>query len=103
MKKEQEENNYMYNQNLIGTLAGTFTVLATNMEKFTQPDPNLDLYSYIASTLYNVPYEECCEQRPDGTWNHEGKECRNKVKQLLIPIVLECGGIHEPGTVEDDV
>lgn len=93
----------MYNQELIGTLAGAFTVLATNMEKFTQPDPNLDLYSYIASALYNVPYEECCEQRPDGTWNHEGKERRNKVKQLLIPIVLECGGIHEPGTIEDDV
>ena len=92
----------MYNQELIGTLAGACTVLAANMEKFTQSDPNLDLYSYIASTLYNVPYEECCEFNPDGSANHEGKERRSRAKQLLIPIVLECGGIHEPGTVEGE-
>lgn len=53
-----------------------------------------DLYSYLASIVYNVPYEECQEWK-DGKPYPEGKERRMRIKQMLIPIVLECGGISD--------
>lgn len=43
-----------------------------------------DLYSTIASKLYNMPYEECKEFRPDGTVNPEGKNRRSSVKPILL-------------------
>ena len=51
-----------------------------------------DLYSIVASVMYNLPIEDCCEWKNDKP-NPEGKERRNRAKQFLIPVVCECGGI----------
>lgn len=50
-----------------------------------------DLYSTIASKLYNMPYEECKEFRPDGTVNPEGKNRRSSVKPILLGIMYGRG------------
>ena len=50
-----------------------------------------DLYSTIASKIYNVPYEECKEFRPDGTVNPEGKARRTSVKPVLLGIMYGRG------------
>lgn len=50
-----------------------------------------DLYSTIASKLYNMPYEECKEFRPDGTVNPEGKQRRSSVKPILLGIMYGRG------------
>jgi DNA polymerase I len=43
-----------------------------------------DLYSWTASEVYQVPYEECKEFYPDGTKNPEGKERRSSVKSIIL-------------------
>ena len=43
-----------------------------------------DIYAWIASFIYNVPYEECKERRPDGTINPQGKERRTSVKSIIL-------------------
>ena len=48
-----------------------------------------DLYSYIASIIYNKPYENCLSNSPDGY------KLRMFVKQMLIPIILEYGGLFK--------
>ena len=50
-----------------------------------------DLYAMIASIVYQMPYEECKEFRPDGTVNPEGKERRTSVKSLLLGVMYERG------------
>lgn len=63
-----------------------------------------DLYAYLASLVYQVPYEDCCEFQLDNyTPNPVGKERRSAVKQMLTPIVQSCGGFiqYEPITGED--
>ena len=50
-----------------------------------------DLYATIASKLYNKPYEECKEFRPDGTVNPEGKQRRSSVKPILLGIMYGRG------------
>ncbi len=51
-----------------------------------------DLYATIASTLYNMPYEECLEFRPsDHSLNPEGKERRSSVKSVLLGIMYGRG------------
>lgn len=50
-----------------------------------------DLYSTIASKIYNVPYEECKEFRADGTVNPEGKARRTSVKPVLLGIMYGRG------------
>lgn len=50
-----------------------------------------DLYSTIASKLYNMPYDECKEFRPDGTVNPEGKQRRSSVKPILLGIMYGRG------------
>ena len=52
---------------------------------------NKDLYSYLASLVYELPYEDCLEWVNDKP-NPVGKERRMRVKQMLLPIVLDCGG-----------
>lgn len=58
-----------------------------------------DFYSYIASIIYNKPYEDCLEFYENSTkfenFNKDGKELRMLVKQMLIPIIIECGGLFE--------
>ena len=50
-----------------------------------------DLYSEVASSIYNMPYEECCEFRPDGTFNLEGKQRRTKSKSVILGIMYGRG------------
>lgn len=48
---------------------------------------NKDIYAWIASFIYNVPYEECKEFRPDGTKNPQGKERRTSVKSIILGLM----------------
>lgn len=41
----------------------------------------------MASTIYNVPYEECKEFRADGSINHDGKRRRGNVKSIVLGIM----------------
>ena len=50
-----------------------------------------DLYATIASKLYNKPYDDCKEFRPDGTVNPEGKQRRSSVKPILLGIMYGRG------------
>ena len=45
---------------------------------------NKDLYAWMGAKVYNVPYEECKEFRPDGTVNPKGKERRTSMKSVLL-------------------
>lgn len=50
-----------------------------------------DIYAWIAEKIYNVPYEECKEFRPDGTKNPEGKKRRDSVKSIILGIMYGRG------------
>lgn len=50
-----------------------------------------DLYSTIASGVYNNKYEDNLEHNPDGTINPEGKKRRGSVKSLLLGIMYGMG------------
>lgn len=50
-----------------------------------------DIYSWIASFVYNVPYEQCKEFNPDGSKNPEGKERRTSVKSLILGLMYGRG------------
>ena len=50
-----------------------------------------DLYSEVASAIFNLPYEDCVEHRADGTINKEGKAIRNKAKPVLLGILYDRG------------
>lgn len=43
-----------------------------------------DIYARIGSLVYNVPYEDCKEFRPDGTVNPEGKRRRTEMKSVVL-------------------
>ncbi len=43
-----------------------------------------DVYVEIASLSFGVPYEECLENRPDGTTNPEGKARRGAAKKIVL-------------------
>lgn len=47
---------------------------------------NRDIYAWVASMIYKMPYEECKEFRPDGTLNDEGKKRRNHTKAIVLGI-----------------
>lgn len=51
----------------------------------------LDLYSWIASEVYGVPYEECKEKWPDKTDNYEGKKRRTSMKEIVLGIMYGRG------------
>ena len=46
-----------------------------------------DVYVEIASLAYGVPYEECLENRPDGTTNPEGKARRGSAKKIVLGVL----------------
>lgn len=46
-----------------------------------------DVYVEIASLAYGVPYEDCLENRPDGTTNPEGKARRGSAKKIVLGIL----------------
>lgn len=50
-----------------------------------------DIYSWIAQSIYNVPYDECKEFRMDGTKNPEGKKRRDSVKSIILGIMYDRG------------
>ena len=50
-----------------------------------------DIYAWIASFIYKVPYEDCKEFRPDGTTNPEGKERRTSVKNIVLGLMYGRG------------
>ena len=91
----------MINQKLLRILEDRFDKLQAYLFRSFNAEED-DLYSFMASVIYDKNYEDCCEWK-NGKPNPEGKELRDRVKWFLIPIVEECGGIHELGTVEDDV
>lgn len=43
-----------------------------------------DIYAWIASFIYRVPYEDCKEFFPDGTTNPEGKKRRQSCKSIIL-------------------
>jgi DNA polymerase I len=51
----------------------------------------LDLYTWIAGEVYNLPYEHNAEKWPDGTPNPEGKERRNSVKSIILGLMYGRG------------
>lgn len=85
--------NY-YNQKLIKTLEDRFGKV------FSEFDGIEDLYAFIASIIYDKDYNDCFEIDNDGKPNPQGKELRDRVKQFLIPVVEECGGITKEGDTE---
>ena len=50
-----------------------------------------DLYSEVASAIFNLPYDDCVEHRKDGTINKEGKARRNDAKPVLLGILYDRG------------
>lgn len=46
-----------------------------------------DLYAWMASQVYNKPYEECKEYYPDGTENPEGDQRRESVKSIILGLM----------------
>ena len=82
----------MYNQKLIRTLEDRFDKLQAYL--FRSFDGVEDLYSFIASVIYDKDYADCCEIK-DGKPNPDGKELRERAKQFILPIVEECGGIRD--------
>lgn len=52
---------------------------------------NLDVYSHLASQIYEVPYKDCLEFYPDGTTNKEGKTRRKHAKAILLGLMYGKG------------
>lgn len=50
-----------------------------------------DLYSWMASEIYQMPYDECKEFRPDGSVNPEGKKRRSSVKSIILGLMYGRG------------
>lgn len=88
-----------YNQKLIDILANRFdniySYLYTVFIGLCDAANTADLYSDIAAIMYNKPQGTCKEMNPDGTPNPDGKDLRTRVKQFLLPVVIECGGLFE--------
>ena len=51
----------------------------------------LDIYSKIASMIFNLPYEDCLEHNPDGSTNKDGKERRSVAKKVVLSILYSKG------------
>ena len=51
----------------------------------------IDPYVTLASIAYDLPYDECCEFRKDGTVNKDGKKRRKKAKVILLGITYGAG------------
>lgn len=45
---------------------------------------NVDIYSYVASIAYDLPYKDCLEHYEDGTTNTEGKSRRSAAKAVVL-------------------
>lgn len=85
-----------YNQKLINTITERFEEIVS---KLNTPDYlyEHDLYSLIASVMYDKPYESCLETTT------EGKELRMNAKHFLIPVVIDCGGYLSEEYTKDEI
>jgi len=52
---------------------------------------NKDIYAWVSSLVYKIPYEECLEVRPDGTKNPEAKKRRNIIKAIVLGVMYSKG------------
>ena len=50
-----------------------------------------DIYAWVASLVYKVPYEDCLEFNPDGTTNDKGKERRGMLKAIVLGVMYSKG------------
>jgi DNA polymerase I-like protein with 3'-5' exonuclease and polymerase domains len=50
-----------------------------------------DLYAWIGSVVYKVPYEECLEKYPDGSINKEGRKRRDAMKSVVLGLMYSRG------------
>lgn len=50
-----------------------------------------DIYSIIASMVFDKPYEECLEFRADGSFNPEGDKRRSQAKAIVLGILYSKG------------
>ena len=58
-----------------------------------------DIYAWVASMIYHLPYEECKEFRPDGSTNKEGKKRRENAKAIVLGINYSKG----PKSIAEDL
>lgn len=91
----------MYNKKLLKTLEERFDKLQAYLDRVYQFEENEDLYSFVASIMYDKDIDECREMNPDGTPNPRGRIMRYWAKQFLLPVVIECGGIFEENKKSD--
>ena len=84
-----------YNKKLLTTLEDRFDKLQAYLDRVFQFEEGEDLYSFVASIMYDKDIDECREVNPDGSPNPEGKDRRNRAKQFILPVIVECGGIFE--------
>lgn len=67
---------------VLAHLAYTLFGDSSMMDAYNQ---GLDLYSWLASEIYNQPYEACMEFHPEtGAKQDEGKEMRDSVKSVIL-------------------
>lgn len=92
---------FMYNKQLLRTLEDRFDKLQAYLDRVYQFEDNEDLYSFVASVMYDKDIDECRDLHPNGTPNPEGKMRRAWAKQFLLPVVIECGGIFEEDKIPD--
>lgn len=89
----------MYNPKVIEALVVRFNEIAMKLDTVGTGDSDkTDIYSFLASIMYDMPYEECCEFTSDGKPNHEGKDLRNRAKQFVLPVIVKCGGLFDEAT-----
>jgi DNA polymerase I-like protein with 3'-5' exonuclease and polymerase domains len=50
-----------------------------------------DIYAWVSSLVYKLPYEQCLETRPDGTKNPEAKQRRNIIKAIVLGVMYSKG------------
>ena len=77
------------NQLLIYLLEDKFDQIITFLED-TDTNGDKDIYSSIASILCDLSYEDCIVTASQGLVNQTGIMQRNKVMQLLRPLVEIC-------------
>ena len=84
-----------YNKKLLTTLEDRFDRLQAYLDRVFQFEEDEDLYSFVASIMYNKDVDECREVNPDGSPNPGGKDRRNRAKQFILPVIAECGSPFE--------
>jgi len=58
-----------------------------------------DVYAFMGSFTFSIPYEECLEKYLDGTLNLEGKRRREEMKTVILGIMYE----RQANTIADQL